>query len=68
MVAVAWTAIALVAVGQLWMLYYLSGRIASLSARVDILSRRIDSLDARLSARLDGLAARMDTHIERHAS
>lgn len=75
MVAVAWTAIGLLAATLVGSLFYLGSRIDhlgdSLNARIDglgeSLNARIDSLDARLSARIDGLSAKMDTHLERHA-
>jgi hypothetical protein len=78
MIAVAWTAIGLLAATLLGTLYYLGARIDALGTRLDAridalgarLDGRIDGLSARidgLSARIDGLATRLDTHIERHA-
>lgn len=82
MVAVAWTAIGLLAATLVSSLFYLGSRIdgleANLGSRIDglgaridnlesSLNARIDALDARLSGRLDALSARMDTHLERHA-
>lgn len=64
MVAVAWTAIGLLAATLVGSLFYLGSRIDHLG---DSLNARIDSLDARLSARIDALSAKMDTHLERHA-
>lgn len=64
MVAVAWTAICLLAATLVGSLFYLGSRIDHLG---DSLIARIDSLDARLSARIDALSAKMDTHLERHA-
>jgi hypothetical protein len=71
MVAVAWTAIGLLAATLLGTLYYLGGRMDALAARldgrIDALSGRIDALAARLEGRIDSLSTKLDTHIERHA-
>jgi hypothetical protein len=78
MVAVAWTAIGLLAATLLGSLYCLGTRIDGLSARIDqlgarrdgridSLSSRIDALGARLHARMDALTDRIDAHVERHA-
>jgi hypothetical protein len=78
MVAVAWTAIALLAAT----LGVLSSALLQIGAKVDRmgdrlesridqlggrLDSRIDQLDARLTSRIDGLNARLDIHLERHA-
>lgn len=66
--AVAWTAIALLAATLLGTLFYLGNKIdglgARMDARFDALSGRIDAQGARIDALSDSLRA----HIERHAS
>ena len=59
MVAVAWTAIGLLAAT----LATTIAAILHLGARIDALSARVDGL----SGRIDGLAARLDAHIQPHA-
>ena len=66
--AVAWTAIGLLAATLFGSLFYLGERIDALGAKID---SRIDGLSARidgLSARTDGLGGRIDAHLDRHVA
>jgi len=63
MVAVAWTAIGLLAATLLGSLYWLGSRIDGQSARIDALVREV----SQLSARMDILTARFEAHLEHHA-
>jgi hypothetical protein len=63
--AVAWTAIGLLAATLFGTLYYLGSKIDTLGARLD---GRIDALGARLDTRMDALTSMLQAHIERHPS
>lgn len=57
MIAVAWSAIGLLAATLFGAFFYLGGRIDALGAS---LNGRIDALDSTLSARIDAMIARTD--------
>ena len=70
MIAVAWTAIGLLAAT----LVTLVGAILQLSSRIDAQGRELRAaIEAQgqridgLGGRIDGLAGRIDAHVERHA-
>jgi hypothetical protein len=56
MEAATWTAIAILAAGQLGTLFYLGSRIDSLAARID---ERFDAVNQRL----DAMNSRFDAHL-----
>jgi hypothetical protein len=77
--AVAWTAIALLAATLFGTLYYLGNKIDALGARmdarfdalsgrIDAQGARIDALGARLDMRMDAVSGLLQAHVERHPS
>jgi hypothetical protein len=66
MVAVAWTAIGLLAATLLGSLYWLGSRIDALGGRLD---GRIDALSSRIDALVKEVARQgtlLEVHLERH--
>ncbi len=63
MIAVAWTAIGLLAATLLGSLYWLGSRIDAQAARIDALVREV----AQMGARVDVLTARLETHLAQQA-